>query len=171
MKVSIVLFFVFIAMLRRCDTDKPAKPPPAPESVVFLDEETYVSSDAIRRFEFSVREPALVKLDLTIRNEAPLDVIVANGQFTEARYYASAMVLKPMEDAMNFLSSTPTKATNVFSSPLARQGAYQRFESPFARFEPGIYTVIVDNTPAFTATRGDAPVRLRLLPQPVAATP
>ncbi|MFP5505569.1 MAG: hypothetical protein ACLGH6_05180 [Gammaproteobacteria bacterium] len=143
-----------------------------PAPVVFLDQETYLAAEAVKVFEFVVDTPAAVKLDLAIKNDAPLDVIVANGRMTEADYLAAAYILKPMEAVGNWLSNQPTQPTNFFSSPLAREGAHQRFESPWARFEPGTYTVIVDNTPAFTPTRGDAPIRLRLLTRPLPqATP
>lgn len=167
----VFIFLVFIGVLRQCDKqadEEKAKPPATPAAVTFLDQETYVASETVRRFEFTVREPSAVQLVLDIKNATPLDVVIANGQMSDGEYLAAAMLVKPLTDTMDMLSDQPSKPVDFFSSPLARQGAYQRFESPFARFEAGVYTVILDNTPAFTPSRGDAPVRLRLMSRPIA---
>ncbi|MEW8347347.1 MAG: hypothetical protein AB2687_03490 [Candidatus Thiodiazotropha taylori] len=138
-----------------------------PKSILFMDEDSYVASKDATIFQFSVSKPTRVRMVLTIKNQAPLDVITEAGKVTEAQYMA-AIGTKAIVDVISIFSEDAGKdMPNFFGNSMSQQGVYQNFSTPWVKVDTGNYSIIVDNTNAFTPSRGDAPINLKLYERPL----
>jgi hypothetical protein len=139
-----------------------------PQETLFLNEDSYVAKDDARIFRFNASKPTQIKMVLEIKNEAPLDVMTKAGEISKNEY-AVAIGAKVVADFISLFSTDAAKNNpEFFDNPLSHQGVFREFSSPWIEVEPGTYSIVVDNTDAFTPTRGDAPINLKLYERPLA---
>ena len=135
---------------------QPQQPQPAPE----LSHESYVASEDADVFHFVVNHPSKVKLRVMIEGDVPLDIVAFSGKISREQWVIAATG----GETISLLAALfgGQSQSDVFATPLSKKAAFRMFESPWAKAEPGQYTVILDNTQAYTPSRGDAFVKLEL---------
>ena len=92
--------------------------------------------------------------------DVPLDIVAFSGKISREQWVIAATG----GETISLLAALfgGQSQSDVFATPLSKKAAFRMFESPWAKAEPGQYTVILDNTQAYTPSRGDAFVKLEL---------
>lgn len=137
-----------------------------PKAAVFMDEEGYVAAEDVSIYHISITKTSQIRMVLDVKNDAPLDVMTTTGKISKAQF-TTALGVKLVADVVSIFSSDGDKQIDFFDNPMSRQGVYREFATPWVTFNPGNYTIIIDNTRAFTPPRGDAPIHLKLYERPV----
>ena len=165
------------------ETAAPAAPPAQPATLILHDETTFVARDDAYIYRFKVDGPVRVRLSVAVDGDAPVDVFTVPENVSKDEYLRislnlqTADAMKGMEAGLSVLfGDAPGQEKNpaddmsaladaLFNSGLSKRGLYRNFEGDWQSLTPGIYSLVIDNTDAFTPVRGDAPVRVRLLYQ------
>lgn len=155
----IVIFFVAIGIYANWMDDSSA---PRRRQKQFLRQETYVASDDAAIVKFTVKASTQVRMVLTIKNQVPLDVVTTRGSINKTQYFV-ALGAKTFSDFVSLFSEDAAGRTqDFFGNAMSQRGTYQEFSTPWVNVEPGVYSIIIDNTDAFTPTRGDAIINIKL---------
>ena len=125
--------------------------PKQAEPSLFMDENRYVVRGDVAIFHFSVTGNAMITMVIDVENGAPVDIFGTKGKLSVENYLGDQRVINNDQ--------------SVFDEPASKQGVYKSYKVSFAA-EKGEYSIVVDNTDAFTPTRGDAAVKLKLYSQP-----
>lgn len=132
--------------------------PVAPLAQPFLRRDgMYVPAGDAEVMTFTVNLPTNLKLLVEIEGDVPLDVLFLPGQVSKAQWLFDAAATDVMAPFDLLAGGSPDAR---FQGALSKRGAFRQFESQWGTAEPGDYTIILDNTAAFTPERGDAVVRV-----------
>ena len=133
---------------------------PQPQLAPELSREIYVASEDADVYHFVVKHPSKVRLRAMIEGNVPVDIVTSSGKYSREQWVMAAT----SGETLSLLATVfgGQSLPDVFATPLSKKAAFRVFESPWVDTEPGEYTVILDNTQAYTPSRGDAVVRLEL---------
>lgn len=135
--------------------------PPAPSAPMlqpFLSREgLYVPAGDAEVLTITVNSPTQLKLLLHIEGDAPLDVLFLPGQVSRGQWLLDA-VATDMAAPFELMAGGSPDAR--FQGALSKRAAFRTFESEWGTAPPGDYTIVLDNTVAFTPERGDVVVKL-----------
>ncbi|WP_310571899.1 hypothetical protein [Gemmatimonas sp.] len=149
------------ASTTRRRSDQPAdEPRPAAPAISELVHDRYIATEDAEAFGFTIPAPMLVQVLVEVNGDVPLDVVATQESITKEQWLLVAPVGE-FSEALDGVAGTKN-AQSVFGNSLSKKGAFRRFESPWVRVVTGPLVVIIDNTSAYTPTRGDAAVRLTL---------
>lgn len=119
-----------------------------------LERNVFVAAGDVTILNFEVNDRrSRLRLHVLAQNPVPLDILFSSGKVSEVEYQTAA-ALQGVVDVANLLGGTRGKS--VFDDEWAIEGMVIEFESPVRRLRKGTHSVILDNTQAFTPTRGDA---------------
>lgn len=130
------------------------------EVTSLIDEETNVVASDAAILMFSVPETARVRLEVDLGHSLPIDIIMTQGHISKTEYVMNVGI-KELSDLIAVFSPEH-KAQDFFSHPLSKRAAIKKFSSAWATLEPGDYSIILDNTDAFSPSRGDATATVKL---------
>lgn len=132
--------------------------PPAPMLQPFLSRQgLYVPAGDAEVLTITVGTPTQLKLLLHIEGDAPLDVLFLPGRVSKGQWLFDAAAT---DMAAPFELMAGGSADARFQGALSKRAAFRTFESEWGAASPGDYTIVLDNTVAFTPERGDVVVEL-----------
>jgi len=130
--------------------------------IELLNQSGYVAKNDTAIYKFTIDEPSEIQMDLTIKNDVPLDVITTGGKVSQLKYLAAVGLKTVMDIGSLFSTDDNERVPDFFDNALSQKGVFEHFSSPWVKAHAGVYSIIVDNTEAFTPTRGDAPIELKV---------
>ena len=132
-----------------------------PTPITLIDEKSSIGSPDADLYHFSVKHGSKVRLLVDVQSQYPIDIITTQGRVSKAEYVMT-VGLKNLSDffSLIFPEETSHDASTVFENPLSQEAA-SSFDSGWQMLEQGgHYSVILDNTNAFTENYGDAQLNI-----------
>ena len=133
-----------------------------PMPTTLIDQESSIGSPDANLYHFTLQQESKVRLSVDVLSQHPVDVITTSGHISKPEYVMS-VGLKNLADFFTLLfpEESQPNTESVFTHPLSKEAA-RDFDSGWQTMSAGRYSVIIDNTNAFTESYGDAKLHINV---------